>query len=225
MRGGAAARTRSREGARGPHRGAGARGRGQFEGARSRARRQPEHGQARSGAARSRAVLRARSRSRLRRRERRRCAAARLRRDRRGRAQRARGAHRARARAIWPRASRTAWSRSPEAETGWVEHRLLRAVRRRARGDSASPPASSIRRSACARATATPRTPIGDAFDALYRAPAGLADPGTARGQHRPAQRRRAHARGLRRAGGDLRVRALPPPRAVRDERARGERA
>ena len=32
------------------------------------------------------------------------------------------------------------------------------------------------------RATATPRTPIGDAFDALYRAPAGLADPGVAAG-------------------------------------------
>ena len=32
------------------------------------------------------------------------------------------------------------------------------------------------------RATADPRTPIGDAFDALYRAPAGLADPGTAAG-------------------------------------------
>jgi inosine/xanthosine triphosphatase len=35
----------------------------------------------------------------------------------------------------------------------------------------------------CVRsATATPRTPIGDAFDALYRAPAGLGDPGTASG-------------------------------------------
>jgi inosine/xanthosine triphosphatase len=32
------------------------------------------------------------------------------------------------------------------------------------------------------RATATPRTPIGDAFDALYRAPAGLSDPGTSAG-------------------------------------------
>jgi inosine/xanthosine triphosphatase len=32
------------------------------------------------------------------------------------------------------------------------------------------------------RATATPRTPIGDAFDALYRAPAGLADPGVSAG-------------------------------------------
>ena len=32
------------------------------------------------------------------------------------------------------------------------------------------------------RATATSRTPIGDAFDALYRAPAGLADPGTLAG-------------------------------------------
>ena len=32
------------------------------------------------------------------------------------------------------------------------------------------------------RATASPRTPIGDAFDALYRAPAGLTDPGTASG-------------------------------------------
>ena len=32
------------------------------------------------------------------------------------------------------------------------------------------------------RATASPRTPIGDAFDALYRAPAGFSDPGTASG-------------------------------------------
>ena len=32
------------------------------------------------------------------------------------------------------------------------------------------------------RATAAPRTPIGDAFDALYRAPAGLPDPGTGAG-------------------------------------------
>lgn len=32
------------------------------------------------------------------------------------------------------------------------------------------------------RATATPRTPIGDVFDALYRAPVGLADPGTSAG-------------------------------------------
>mgnify|MGYP001205399092 CR=1 FL=1 len=32
------------------------------------------------------------------------------------------------------------------------------------------------------RATASPRTPIGDAFDALYRAPVGLADPGTGAG-------------------------------------------
>jgi inosine/xanthosine triphosphatase len=32
------------------------------------------------------------------------------------------------------------------------------------------------------RATAAPRTPIGDAFDSLYRAPAGLADPGTGAG-------------------------------------------
>jgi inosine/xanthosine triphosphatase len=32
------------------------------------------------------------------------------------------------------------------------------------------------------RATATPRTPIGDAFDALYCAPAGLADPGVGAG-------------------------------------------
>ncbi len=32
------------------------------------------------------------------------------------------------------------------------------------------------------RATATPRTPIGDAFDALYRAPAQLADPGVGAG-------------------------------------------
>jgi inosine/xanthosine triphosphatase len=36
---------------------------------------------------------------------------------------------------------------------------------------------------ACIRvATATPRTPIGDAFDALYRAPAGLRDPGSSAG-------------------------------------------
>ncbi len=32
------------------------------------------------------------------------------------------------------------------------------------------------------RATASPRTPIGDAFDALYRAPKGFADPGTGAG-------------------------------------------
>ena len=32
------------------------------------------------------------------------------------------------------------------------------------------------------RATSMPRTPIGDAFDALYRAPAGLTDPGVAAG-------------------------------------------
>jgi inosine/xanthosine triphosphatase len=51
-----------------------------------------------------------------------------------------------------------------------------------------------------ARATATPRTPIGDAFDALFRPPPGFPDP-HGRGQHRPAQRRRAQPRGLRRAG------------------------
>ena len=32
------------------------------------------------------------------------------------------------------------------------------------------------------RATADPRTPIGDAFDAIYRAPAGMRDPGTGAG-------------------------------------------
>jgi inosine/xanthosine triphosphatase len=32
------------------------------------------------------------------------------------------------------------------------------------------------------RATAAPRTPIGDAFDALYRAPVGFADPGSGAG-------------------------------------------
>lgn len=32
------------------------------------------------------------------------------------------------------------------------------------------------------KATAAPRTPIGDAFDALYRAPTGLADPGPSAG-------------------------------------------
>ena len=32
------------------------------------------------------------------------------------------------------------------------------------------------------RATAKPRTPIGDAFDALYRVPAGMPDPGVAAG-------------------------------------------
>jgi inosine/xanthosine triphosphatase len=33
-----------------------------------------------------------------------------------------------------------------------------------------------------ARATATPRTPIGDAFDETFRAPPGLPDPGTGAG-------------------------------------------
>lgn len=69
----------------------------------------------------------------------------------------------------------------PEARTGWVNIGccVLLDGEREALGFSAGfeyPP------ECIAQATAQPRTPIGDAFDALYRAPAGLADPGSASG-------------------------------------------
>jgi inosine/xanthosine triphosphatase len=68
-----------------------------------------------------------------------------------------------------------------DARTGWVNIGccVLLDGEREALGFSAGfeyPPAC------VAQATAEKRTPIGDAFDALYRAPAGLADPGTASG-------------------------------------------
>jgi inosine/xanthosine triphosphatase len=68
-----------------------------------------------------------------------------------------------------------------DARTGWLNVGccVLLDGEREALGFSAGfeyPPAC------VARATAEPRTPIGDVFDALYRAPGGLADPGTASG-------------------------------------------
>jgi inosine/xanthosine triphosphatase len=68
-----------------------------------------------------------------------------------------------------------------ETQSGWanIGACVLLDGRREAIGFSAGfeyPPA-------CVRAaSATPRTPIGDAFDALYRAPSGLADPGVSAG-------------------------------------------
>ncbi len=69
----------------------------------------------------------------------------------------------------------------PETATGWVNIGccVLLDGEREAIGFTSGfeyPPAC------VAQATARPRTPIGDAFDALYRAPAGLSDPGTAAG-------------------------------------------
>lgn len=68
-----------------------------------------------------------------------------------------------------------------EAPSGWINVGCcaLRDGERESLGFTAGfeyPPACVV------RATAAPRTPIGDAFDALYRAPAGLVDPGTGAG-------------------------------------------
>ena len=103
-----------------------------FEGARHGPRGQPEHGQARGGAARPLAVLREGRGARLRRAERRRSAAARLRRDRRGRAQ-----SRARRTRLGPvrsrRGHRGRADRAGRSGDRLAQRRLLRLVRRRAR--------------------------------------------------------------------------------------------
>jgi len=69
----------------------------------------------------------------------------------------------------------------PEAQTGWLNIGccVLYDGEREAIGLTAGfeYPPECVR-----RATATPRTPIGDAFDALYRAPIGMLDPGTSAG-------------------------------------------
>lgn len=69
----------------------------------------------------------------------------------------------------------------PDAAIGWVNIGccVLFDGAREAVGFTAgfSYPPECIR-----RATANERTPIGDAFDSLYRAPAGLTDPGSAAG-------------------------------------------
>ena len=69
----------------------------------------------------------------------------------------------------------------PEAASGWINVGCCALFdgEREALGFTAGfeyPPAC------VAQATARPRTPIGDAFDALFRAPAGLSDPGTGAG-------------------------------------------
>lgn len=69
----------------------------------------------------------------------------------------------------------------PDTQTGWVNIGccVLYDGEREATGFTAGfgYPPDCVR-----RATSAPRTPIGETFDALYRAPAGLADPGSGAG-------------------------------------------